>query len=97
MNAAKVEFRVSNDGKFQWHKCSSNPEIRTIGEHAYYCVHEHRKQDDLIDNRNGQCLKITEKVAFKIASEASYVYILSGQKLNKNAKNGPFGEFFENL
>ena len=26
------------------------------------------------------CLKITEKVAFNIASEASYVYILSGQK-----------------
>ena len=74
MNAAKVEIRVSNDGKFQWHKCSSNPEIRTIGEHAYYCVHEHRKQDDLIDNRNGQCLKITENVAFDIVSEASYVY-----------------------
>ena len=42
-------------------------------------------------------MKITGKVAFNIASEASYVYILSGQKLNKNAKNGPFGEFFENL
>ena len=27
-----------------------------------------------------QCLKITKKVAFNIASEASYVYILSGQK-----------------
>ena len=37
-----------------------------------------------------QCLKITEKVAFNIASEASYVYILSGQKLIKNAKNGQF-------
>ena len=37
------------------------------------------------------------KVSFNIASEASYVYILSGQKLNKNAKNGPFGELFENL
>ena len=33
-----------------------------------------------------QCLKITEKVSFNIASEASYVYILSGQKLIKNAK-----------
>ena len=33
-----------------------------------------------------QCLKITEKVAFNIASEASYVYILSGQKFIKNAK-----------
>ena len=36
------------------------------------------------------CLKITEKVSFKIASEASYVYILSGQKFIKNAKNGQF-------
>ena len=35
------------------------------------------------------CLKITEKVSFNIASEASYVYILSGQKLIKNSKNGP--------
>ena len=31
-------------------------------------------------------MKITEKVSFNIASEASYVYILSGQKLIKNAK-----------
>ena len=61
MNAAKVEFRVSNDGKFQWHKCSSNPEIRTIGEHAYYCVHEHRKQDDLIDNKNATMFENHEK------------------------------------
>ena len=34
-----------------------------------------------------QCLKITEKVAFNIASEASYVYFLSGQKLPIIAKN----------
>ena len=33
------------------------------------------------------CLKITEKVAFKIASEASYVYNL--------IKNGQFGEFLK--
>ena len=47
-----------------------------------------------------QCLKITEKVSFNIASEASYVYILSGQKLIKNAKNAKNGSFcrvFENL
>ena len=43
------------------------------------------------------CLKITEKVSFNIASEASYVYISSGQKLIKNAKNGPFWRVFENL
>ena len=33
-------------------------------------------------------LKITQKVAFNIASEASNVYILSGQKLIANAQNG---------
>ena len=38
-----------------------------------------------------------KKVAFNIATEASYVYIWSGQKLIKNAKNGPFWELFENL
>ena len=32
-----------------------------------------------------QCLKITEKVSYNIASEASYIYILS-----KNAKNSQF-------
>ena len=44
-------------------------------------------------------VKITEKVSFHIASEASYVYILSGhgQKVTKNAKNGPFWRLFENL
>ena len=35
-------------------------------------------------------MKITEKVSFNIASEASYVYILRGQKLIKNARNGQF-------
>ena len=33
-----------------------------------------------------RCFKITEKVSFNIASEASYSYILSGQKFIKNAK-----------
>ena len=32
---------------------------------------------------NAQCLKITEKVAFNIASEASYVYNLNEQKWSK--------------
>ena len=44
-----------------------------------------------------QCMKITEKVSFNIASEASYVYILSGQKLSKNAKNGSFWRVFKNM
>ena len=34
---------------------------------------------------------------FNIVSEASYIYILSGQQLIKNAKNGPFWRVFENL
>ena len=40
-------------------------------------------------------MKITEKVSFNISSEASNVYILSGQKLIKNAKNGPIWRIFE--
>ena len=44
-----------------------------------------------------RCLKITEKVSFNIVSKASYVYILSGQKLIKKVKNGPFWRVFENL
>ena len=44
-----------------------------------------------------QKMIIKEKVSFNIASEASYVYILSGQKLIKNAKNGQFWRVFENL
>ena len=38
-----------------------------------------------------------KKVSFNIASEANYFYILSGQKLLKNAKNGKFWWVFENL
>ena len=39
--------------------------------------------------------KLQKKVAFNIASEASYVYILSGQKLIKNAKMVHFDEFLK--
>ena len=42
-------------------------------------------------------LKITEKVTFKIVSEASYVYILSRQKLVKKCPKGPLWRFFETL
>ena len=47
--------------------------------------------------RYARCLKITDKVSFNIASEASYIYIISGQKLIKNAKNGPIWRVFENV
>ena len=38
-----------------------------------------------------------ENVSLDIASEASYVYILSGQKLINSAKNSSFWRVFENL
>ena len=44
---------------------------------------------------HSRCLKITENVSFNIASEAGNAYILSGQKLIKNVKNGQFWQFFE--
>ena len=44
-----------------------------------------------------QCLKIKKKSHSTLrAKRASYVYILSGQKFIKNAKNGPFWRVFEN-
>ena len=42
-----------------------------------------------------RCLKITEKVSFNIASEASYIYIFSGQKFIKKAKHVQIGEFLK--
>ena len=35
-------------------------------------------------------IRTVEIVSFNMASEASYIYFLSGQKLIKNAKNGQF-------
>ena len=40
-------------------------------------------------------MKITKKVAFNIASEASCVYIMNGQKLIENAKMDNFGDFLK--
>ena len=40
---------------------------------------------------------MTENVSFNITSEASYDYILNGQKLIQNVKNGQFWRVFENL
>ena len=41
--------------------------------------------------------EIKEKVSFNIANEASYIYILSGQKFIKMAKNGKFWRVFDDL
>ena len=47
--------------------------------------------------RLGELLIIVALKGLNIASEASYIYILSGQKFIKNSKNGPLLRFFENL
>ena len=61
-------------------------------------IHSQRMKCALVNEQAvTQCLKITEKVSFNIASEASYLYILSGQTLIKNAKICPFWRVFENL
>ena len=46
---------------------------------------------------DARCLKITEKVSFYIASEASYGYILSVEKFIENTINLKFWQIFENL
>ena len=47
--------------------------------------------------RFARWLKITEKVSFNIKSDASYVYVLSGEKLIKNARSSQFWRVFENI
>ena len=48
-------------------------------------------------SQSTKCLKITEKVSFNIASEANYIYILSGQKFIKKTQIGPLWRVFKNL
>ena len=52
---------------------------------------------DFLIGSNLTVFEITEKDAFNIASEASYVFILSRQKLIKKAKKCLFWRVFENL
>ena len=49
----------------------------------------------LLFTESSQWLKIVQKVAFNIASEASYVYNLSRQKFIKSAKGVHFIEFLK--
>ena len=48
-----------------------------------YTFHSPSKYFLFLKKTQSRCLKITEKVLFNIASEASYVYILSGQNFIK--------------
>ena len=68
--------------------------VQTTLETMYYSI------TFMIQMKKGatasQCLQITEKVSFNIASEASCVYILSGHKFIKMPKIVHFGEFLKN-
>ena len=55
------------------------------------------EQDDECLHTGTKLKKITKKVEFNIASEASNVNILSGQKFIKNAIISQFWRVFENL
>ena len=57
----------------------------------------HTIKDWVKNLKLSRCLKITEKVPFNIVSEASYIYILSGQKFTDNVKNGPIRRVFANI
>ena len=54
-----------------------------------------KKQAKNWDRSVSQCLKIPGKVSFNMASEASYVYILSRQMFIKNAKNRQYGKILK--
>ena len=80
-----------------------------MDETAFPVKNRERKSENLVLKRNillavtFAVIRITvfenrKKVSFDIASEASYVYILSGQKfIKKNVENGSFWRVFENL
>ena len=56
-----------------------------------------KKNWKLLEKETHSVWKSQKKSQFNIASEASYIYILRGQKFINKAKNGPFWRVFENL
>ena len=68
----------------------------TVSSSAEFCSSPSHKQVGIPKKARAilgtQCLKITDKVSFNIAS---YVYILTGQNLIKNPKIVNFGEFLK--
>ena len=85
----QVEFDMPSL-KNEWMSCF----IYTNGLNAV-CNHPWLHQHKKCVSSSKRCLKVTEKVSFKIASEASYVYILSGQKFIKIAKIDNLTSFWQ--
>ena len=92
---ASVAFIPAQSHSYQADISTEKKPLGTFSGWVQFFACDHcnsrRKNDTVIlglKSRSPQCLKITEKVSFDIASGASYVYILSGQKFIKNAKIG---------
>ena len=75
------------------------------GRSSYFSFQRDIPKKDVKRNRNEDFIskssftvfgKSFQKVSVNIVSEASYVSILSGQKLIKNAKNGQFWRVLDN-
>ena len=80
-------------GRFSIDRYTKKRERKT---HKKRAIMEHNHDPMRIRLQHSKCLKFIEKVSFNIASEASYVYILSGQRLTKSARNGLFRRVPEN-
>ena len=73
-----------NDLSLSQYKASAKSVQKVKGtqiSYNSYCQGGRRSGLIKLSNTPELCLKITENVAFNTASEASYVYILSGQKV----------------
>ena len=64
---------------------------------TFSAIFEHYDKMSFKKYNKKTVFKITKKVAFNLVSEASYGYILSGQKIMKNAQKWSILAFFENL
>ena len=101
---ASVAFIPAQSHSYQADISTEKKPLGTFSGWVQFFACDHcnsrRKNDTVIlglKSRSPQCLKITEKVSFDIASGASYVYISGKQKFIKNAKNGSITGVFENL
>ena len=98
---AQAKFCICKIICFVGHAWSYFEKRKTILQNyrkIYIFTSKHRNRHTrwrLYESPNIRCMIITEKVAFNISSEASYIYLLSRPKLIKVTKNGPFGEFLK--
>ena len=92
----KMPFFYAKD-QGEEEKLSASHNIKNGQNYGSTFFHSYLNEKD-VENEMGsciyitQCLKITKNVSFNIASEASYVCILRGQKFIKMPKMVHFGE-----